>query len=139
MGGGALTREKSFVRWAATIAHDLCPGWQISLHFGDPGEAADASEAAAKVSCVWGRRSAHITYSPEIFKLDAEEQRYIVVHEFVHIPFYGVTQLVEATIPPLVGKLAWEAFQPGLTKTEEDATDAFAHAIAGFFPLWEGR
>ena len=129
-------QERSFARWAASIAHTLVPGWDIRLHFGPPDSAADGSGAIAAVTCIWGRKIAHVTVSPEIAASSPEEQRHVIVHEFVHIPLFGVKELVRVSLAEKIGTIAWEAFEPGLTNVDEHATDALASAIEDFFPLW---
>lgn len=131
-------QQRSFVRWASEIASVLVPGWDVRLHFADPGSTGDGSDAIASVECIWGRRKAAITVSPDIFSCVPEEQREVIVHELVHVIHYGVKALVTATVAPMIGQSAWTAFEPGLTKADEDSTDAMARAIAPLFPLWEG-
>ncbi len=131
-------QQRSFVRWVSDIAAILVPGWDVRLHFSDPGTIADGAEAIASVECIWGRRKASVTVSPDIVNCGPEEQREVVVHELVHVIHYGVKALVTTTVAPMIGSSAWVAFEPGLTKADEDSTDAMARAIAPFFPLWEG-
>ena len=132
-------QERSFVKWAASIAHVLVPGWDIRLHIDDPGDpGAIGEQAAASVSCTWGRKIAHMTVAPDVLTWTPEEQRHVICHEFIHIAFYAVSDIVEVSLKDKVGSLAWDAFRPGLVHAEEHATDALAKAIAPFFPLWRG-
>lgn len=131
-----LREQRSFVRWASEIAGVLVPGWDVHLHFGNPGAVLDGGDAMASVECVWGRRKASIVVTPDILNYSPEEQRETIVHELIHIVHWGVKALVTTTVAPMVGSQAWTAFDPALTKADEDATDAMARAIAPFFPLW---
>ena len=140
MVAGPMTpkQERSFARYVSDIARVLTPGWDITLHFDGPGNTADGGDAIASVECIWGRRKAHMTIDPDLMNFNPEEQREVVTHELLHIHGYAVRALVTTALAPMLGSHAWEAFVPGLTKADEDATDALARAIAPFFPLWEG-
>ena len=132
-------QERSFARYVGEIARTLAPGWDIRLHFADPGDPGGVGvSAAASVGTTWGRRLAHLTVDPDVVTWTPEEQRHVIVHEFIHIPFMAVTDLVDVSFREKVGSLAWEAFKSGWVHADEHATDALAKAIAPFFPLWEG-
>lgn len=132
-------QQRSLVRWIGDIAETLIPGWDLNIHIGDPGDPGDLGQpAAASVSCVWGRRIANMNVAPDIVKWRPEEQRHVIVHELIHVVFFGTKLLAERTFRDLVGSMTWDGYEPAAIKTDEDATDAMAKAIAPFFPLWEG-
>ena len=126
-------QKKSLIRYISAVGKEYgLTGWQMGLSF-------DAHDAvAAEVSCVYGRRIAHLAVSPDFLDFTPEEQRQVIVHEMTHIHLDQMQTLIHDLLPEVMGKPAFDAFIAGYRQAMEHATDAIADAIAPTFPLWEG-
>ena len=130
---------RSLCRWAGVIADEFgLSGWKIRVHVGDPGATDTGHDAIAAVECVYGRRIANIALSPDFLSMDPEEQRHVILHEFLHIHTRQVHDLILGTLPKSLGQPAFDAFMGGLTLADEHAIDGLASAVERFYPLWEG-
>lgn len=130
---------RSFCKWAGAIADEIgLRDWRINIHVA-PTTASDGNDAAASVTVIYGRKIAHIEISPEFERLDPEEQRHVMVHEFLHIHTRQTRDLICESLPSTLGRPAFDSFLSGWTLLDEHAIDALASAIARFYPLWEGK
>lgn len=131
---------RSLCKWAGVIADEFgLSDWSIQVHEGDAGGTDSDHDAVASVSTVYGRKIAHITISPEFVRCNPEEQRHVILHEFLHIHTRQARDLIYSRLPQVMGEPAFDAFASGLTLLDELAIDAMASAIERFYPLWEGR
>lgn len=133
-------RFRSLCKWASVIASEFGLGdWHITIHESHPGESNTGSTAIASVSTVYGRKLAEVTIHPNFFHTDPEEQRHVILHEFLHIHLRQTRELIRSSLPAAIGQFAFDQFFEGYTLLDEHATDALATAIERYFPLWEGK
>lgn len=91
----------------------------------------------ARINTAYGRREATILLGEEFLKSSPESQRETLVHELLHCHFAPLDEYVGDSLPPLLGKPAWTAWETAYDLFEERAIDALAVAVAdmGTIPL----
>ena len=124
-------QRQGYARYVRLIAdHMGLTDWRLELHY-DGTE----PEIAAHVSCVTGRRIAHITLSGDFGTFAPEEQRHVVVHELLHIHLDPMGQYAHDTLPGLLGGPVFTAWITAYRTANENATDAIAAALSPLFPV----
>jgi hypothetical protein len=127
-------QSRSLARYISDIAREYgLSGWTIVGH-----EGTDSEDHAAEVTCLFGRKVAHLNLSADFASFTPEEQRQTVLHELTHIHLDQMNSLMHSVLPEVMGLPAYSAFFAGYNQAMEHATDAIAVAIADKFPLWEG-
>lgn len=127
-------QTRSLVRYMSDLTREYGLGsWRIIVH-----EGCTEDDHAAEVSCVYGRRIAHVNLAADFASYPPEEQRSTILHELTHIHLDQMNSLIDETLPAAMGAPAYTAFLAGYRQAMEHATDAIAMAIADKFPLWEG-
>ena len=126
-------QRKSLMKYLAGLAKQMrLSEWDIFLT-ADPCE----DEHAATVSCVPGRKIAHISVSADWFDTEPSKQRHVLVHELIHILADPEFQLIEETLPTMVGSVGYFPFEKAFRNLHEHSVDALASVLAQHFPLPE--
>jgi hypothetical protein len=117
-----ITRAEWLPYYQALAARMRLGGWTFII--SDEGPEGDA---LASINCWYGRFGATVRLSDNFLNETEEEQRYICVHELVHVWFAHADELVSDELPK-GAKDAW-------TLASEYGVDAAAQTLAPFMPL----
>lgn len=121
--------ERHVVRLAPELGLD---GWVFNLH---PDEA-EGGKAAA-VSCVYGRRIAHVYFCTDWWDLPPLERQHVLVHELIHVVLDSTTTYLSETLPDLLGQPTWRAVDSAHRQHMEHAVDQLATTLAPHLPVCE--
>lgn len=125
-------QRKGLLRYIGMLARNMnLADWQIYLS----PEPCSNPALAASVSCTPGRKIAHINLAANWFEQDHVSQRHVLVHELLHIHADQEFQLIEDTLPTLIGSTAYHAFEKAYRNLHEHGVDAIASALAPHFPV----
>lgn len=125
-------QRKGLLRYIGMLARNMnLADWQIYLR----PEPTEDSNHAATVSCVPGRKIAHIQLAADWFEQDHASQRHVLVHELLHIHLDQEFQLIEDVVPELIGAAAYLTFEKAYRNLHEHGVDAIASALAPHFPV----
>lgn len=96
----------------------------------------DASDVDAHADITCNSQSDHATLrvSHDFWRLDADKQREILVHEMLHIVTCRADQVTES-LEESIGKIAWAAYEPTLDDAHERVVDHLARIIAPTLPI----
>jgi hypothetical protein len=97
--------------------------WTIRLEDVAPSN----PDVTAAISCIYGRRLAHIRLSDSFLDDGPEEQRATCIHELLHCHFDPASEIALESLP--------EAVQPSFRRMFEYGIDATAYGCAHGFPL----
>jgi hypothetical protein len=126
------TERRRIARYIRSLANTLgLRDWTINIQSDEP----DTKEAFASVSCVYGRRIAHVWLAHGFEDLDADTQRHVLLHELLHVHLDGVLALSAASLPDLLGLGAYSIYEAALRERVEHGVDAIADALASALPL----
>lgn len=106
--------------------------WTINVE-----HAPSKPDLGGSVEIYYGRAIADIKLATVFRDYDEIDQRETLIHELLHIRRQKIRGLMDETLPELMGKPAYRTFYEAFRLLDEEATDADAHAIAGFFPRLE--
>lgn len=123
-----------FGKWVAMIANTLSlSDWTISVEWDDQLE----GHYLARCIVQRARDEAKIILGDSFRELSPSEQRDTIVHELLHCHFATVDEYVSDTVPVLIGKPAYTAWESAYDLMQERAIDNVAVAISalGVIPL----
>lgn len=83
----------------------------------------------------FGQKRPTIRFGTDFLEVGPERQRHIIVHELVHCHLEPSTNLIDNTLPDLLGSTAYRIFDDAFVQDLEFATDALATALAKHLPL----
>lgn len=131
-GGLNVKQRKALMAYLGYLAPRLgLSAWDIFLR----PEPCENPEHAATVSCIPGRKIANIQVAVDFFDTEPEKQRHVLVHELIHIHVDQEFQLIEDTLPGMIGSVAYHPFQAAFRSLHEHGVDAMASVLAPHYPL----
>jgi hypothetical protein len=91
----------------------------------------------AECGWIYGRSKGHITVASDFRTDPAEDQRYFIAHELLHLIYANAWDTVEEDLAnsEALGKLAYTMFYESFKRQMEYSIDATATALAQFLPL----
>jgi hypothetical protein len=111
--------------------------WGLSIEWHDL-----PADTTARVVMAYGRRFATIILGEEYLNSSPADRRETLVHELLHLHFAQADELVNDTLPDLLGRPSFSAFEAAHNLVMERAIDAVAVAIGDMgtipFPPEEG-
>jgi hypothetical protein len=122
---GLLTR---YVREVADLLK--LRDYEIMLDFSAPAEA----DCHAEIYPHEQMSHARIRFSSDFHRLPAEDIRYYVTHELVHLHFVGFPDVLE-TMTTHLSMAVYQSLINSHEKAEERSVDNLAKVIAQFMPL----
>jgi hypothetical protein len=123
---------RTLAEYVRTLADALgLRDWDVTL----AEDHSMSEEVFADVRVPRGRKHATITLGGEYFTSSQEERRATIVHELLHCHFMSLEDLIEDTLPPLIGRPAFSMFRHGHTQIIEQGVEGVSVAIAHFLPL----
>jgi hypothetical protein len=125
---------QTFEEWVRIVANTLnLTDWTISLEWDDTLE----DNYLARCIVQHARNEAKIILGKSFLELSPSEKRDTIVHELLHCHFATVDEYVSDTIPVLIGKPAYTAWESAYDLMGERAIDNVAMAISaiGAIPL----
>lgn len=81
------------------------------------------------------RQAAKITFGPQFFESSPEEKRATILHELLHCHFAQITEVVDESLPALLGRPAYNVFDNAHNLALEGCLDAIAVSVARLLPL----
>lgn len=90
--------------------------------------------AGASVKCTFGRKIIEITLAHEFDEFDPEKQRHYLIHELVHVHFWGVTQAL-ADVRENMNRHWIAQLELRVHNAEEYGVDGIATILAHCLPL----
>jgi hypothetical protein len=116
----------TFNEWVQVVANTLgLTEWKITVVAGETSD-----DVIANVVVPFGRHEARITLGPKFYESDATEKRETILHELLHCHFADLDELEHETLPQLLGKPAYTAYDNATNLALEHGIDALACAIA---------
>jgi hypothetical protein len=121
---GRLTPYVTALQAAMGLAH-----WRIDL-------LEDTAPGDCNADVTWweDKYRADLRLSADFFDMKAEDQRYSITHELLHLHLRGVA-LVEKHLRHPLGEVMWALIDDRFEHEEELAVDGLARALAPFLPL----
>jgi hypothetical protein len=126
--------QKTIERFARAVADQIgLRDWVIDFDWDNPAGEGDG----ASVAWPEGRKHAVIRMGVNFMEQEAQEQRYIVVHELTHCHFAQMQDTVEEDLQEHLATPTYHLFGKSFRRAFEYGIDATAHAIAEHMPLIE--
>lgn len=128
--------RKTLEAYTRSVADSMClQDWTIHLDWENPAGDGDG----ASIAWPEGRKNAAIRLSAEFTDYDAEEQRYVIVHELVHCHLASMQDTVEEDLQVHLGRPTYDIYSRSFRRALEYGVDALASALASYMPLidWE--
>lgn len=124
--------RKAVERFARSVADEIgLRDWQVGFNWNRPAEEGDGGN----VDWVEGRRSIVIRLNESFKDYDADEQRYVIVHELVHAHFAQMQDTVEEDLQPHLSRPTYDIYSRSFRRAFEYGIDAVSHALADRLPL----
>lgn len=117
----------SFEQWVKMVANTLnLSDWVIKLEWDLSLE----EKYLARCLVCYGRNEARIILGESFEKSSPADKRETIIHELLHCHFGPMDEFVDETIPPLIGRPAYTAWESAYDLMQERAIDAIAVSIA---------
>lgn len=124
--------QKILEAYARKVADGMClQDWSVYFNWDRPADEGDG----ASIDWPEGRKSVVIRLNADFREYDAEEQRYVVVHEFVHAHFAPMQDTVEEDLQVHLGRPTYDIYSRSFRRALEYGVDAVATALATHMPL----
>lgn len=83
----------------------------------------------------FGQKVATVAIHREILKETDEEIRQTVAHELMHCHDSALREVINESIPAMIGSLAWAALEPAIRQQRELLVDTVANIVAKNLPM----
>jgi hypothetical protein len=124
-----MTEE--FMEWVRTCANTLgLSDWEIEVR-----RESLPDDTLGRCFVPRARQSARILIGDTFAEASREEQRATIVHELLHCHFAPLVEIVEESLPMLLGKPAYHSFETAHDLALERCLEAQAVAFANLLPL----
>lgn len=120
-----------FNRWVGSLADAIgLREWEITILRGELRD-----DVIARCNVPRARQAAEITLGDEFFKETPEGKRATIVHELLHCLFAPIGEIVDESLPALLGRPAYNTFETAHDLATERCLDAIAVSWARLLPL----
>lgn len=120
-----------FLQWARTCANTLgLSDWEVEIR-----EESLPDDTLGRCFVSRARLHARILIGESFVEASPEEQRATMVHELLHCHYAPLVEIVEETLPALLGKPAYHVFECSHDLALERCLEAQAVAFANLLPL----
>jgi hypothetical protein len=121
----------AFIEWVRTCANTVgLSAWEIEVVREELPK-----NVIARCRVPRARQFGEVVVDDEFFDLTPEEQRATIVHELLHCHFAQITEVVEESLPVMLGKPAYHVFEVAHDLALERCLEATAVAFAEMLPV----